>query len=591
MPEFDRINGVFVATQCTFNERHIFKNAGWQFENKRWRTTDDEKARKLQRHAVGAAKERLENIAALRRAAVESSWAEDSEFDPPAPEGLAYLPFQRAGIEYALARPKTLIADPPGLGKTIQAIGVHNHARCSKVLIVCPASLKVNWAREWRRWDVHGLSVGIAMSIPRSLTVDGWTRNWTEHDWPETDVCIVNYDMLETFDQQIKSTHWDLMICDEAHLLKTPTAIRTVCVFGGKIKARRDSAGKIVEPQKRLQSIQARCSLFLTGTPILSKPAELWTLLRACDPTGLGRKHEDFIWRYCGAFDNGFGVDSSGSSHEEELSRLLRERFMVRRDKRAVLAELPDKRREVIMLPQDRLERPVRKERTRVEKALRDFESMLGIEGTEFRFIQIINGLSERIGAALAAQNSEEPDWNRAVRSLSEPDQLLFSEISAAREEVALAKVPMVVEHLLKLHQAGEPVIVFGYHKSVIREIVERLQAKSLRVGVVTGDVPPMKRQAIVDAFQAGELDIIIGNVIAMGTGFTLTRAYIVVFAELDWVPALMEQAEDRAWRHGQKNAVLAQYLLVDGSIEARMAVALLEKMGVISLILDGMAA
>jgi SWI/SNF-related matrix-associated actin-dependent regulator 1 of chromatin subfamily A len=90
-----------------------------------------------------------------------------------------------------------------------------------------------------------------------------------------------------------------------------------------------------------------------------------------------------------------------------------------------------------------------------------------------------------------------------------------------------------------------------------------------------------------VDAFQNGDIDVIIGNILAMGVGFTLTRARFVVFAELDWVPALIEQAEDRAWRHGQLNAVMIQHLVVDGSIESRMAIALLEKMGVIFAALD----
>jgi SWI/SNF-related matrix-associated actin-dependent regulator 1 of chromatin subfamily A len=129
---------------------------------------------------------------------------------------------------------------------------------------------------------------------------------------------------------------------------------------------------------------------------------------------------------------------------------------------------------------------------------------------------------------------------------------------------------------------------VFGYHKSVLKSTKERLEKAGVRVGIVTGDVSPNKRQAIIDSFQNGELDVIIGNIIAMGVGYTLTRACFVVFVELDWVPSMIEQAEDRAWRHGQLNAVIIQHLVVDGSIEARMAIAILEKMGVIGVALDG---
>jgi len=483
---------------------------------------------------------------------------------------------------------------------TIQAIGVHNVVAASKVLVICPASLKINWMREWIKWDVHGKTVGIAESVVKRKHVldDNGERvrdennklvyrTWTEHFWPDTDVVIINYDMLDPFDDKIKSITWDLMIADECHLLKTSGALRTQCVFGGQRPAKRKNGIK-VRDAKTYEEICANRILFLTGTPILSRPIELWNLIRACDPKGLGSSWENYAYTYCDAEDGHFGIDASGASNLEELSRILRERFMIRRDKRAVLKELPDKTREPIILPQDKLEAPVKKEKTRVESALAQYENMLGIEDdSPFRYITMMEGLSERIAEALEKQDSEEPDLDRAVKTLSAPDQLLFTEMSAAREEVALAKVGMVADHITKLIACDEPVIAFAYHKSVISELKKRLEKAGLRVAVITGDVSTKKRQARVDGFQAGEYDVIIGNILAMGVGWTLTRARFVVFAELDWVPALMEQAEDRAWRHGQKNAVIAQYLLVDGSIEAYMAVAILEKMSIIVQALD----
>ncbi|AMO44145.1 SNF2 family superfamily II DNA/RNA helicase [Roseobacter phage DSS3P8] len=602
MPAFDRIDGQFVAVQCTFHERLIFQRAGWGVDTrlKKWTTNDAEKARPLIEYAVGAAEEYLTHAEAIKEAAVAASWAEDTDEDFPAPEGLSYMPFQKAGIAYALDGHRTLIADPPGLGKTIQAIGVHNAMKMKSVLVVCPASLKVNWSREWRRWDVHGLTVGIAMSIPRSKTVtdeetgDKFVRTWTEHHWPETDVVIVNYDMLPTFDDDVKAKKWDMVVCDEAHLLKTATTTRTMCIFGGKKKARKkydDVKGKmvVVEKAKDFFPVEATYHLYLTGTPIMSKPIELWTLVRACDPKGLGKSWERFTEEFCGAYDDGFGRDTSGATNLDKLNQLLRERFMVRRNKESVLKELPSKTRELILLPTDKLEKPVRKEKNRVEAALGAFEAMMGIseDDNPFRYIDAIDLLSQKLTEAVAAQDTEEPDWNLAVKTLSEPEQIMFTELSAAREEVALAKVGLVTDHVKKLVECGEPVILFGYHKSVIDELRKRLEAAGIRVGVVTGAVSANKRQAVVDAFQDGEIDVIIGNILAMGVGFTLTRARFVVFAELDWVPALIEQAEDRAWRHGQKNAVLIQHLVVDGSIEARMAMALLEKMGVIFEALD----
>lgn len=598
MPQFDRVDGKFVTRNITVKDRFIFKNAKWKwnFRAKHWWTDDIEKAILVQEWAIDSAREHIDNAMALREAAVAASWAEDTVTDFPSPTGLAYMPFQRAGIEYAVKRERTLIADPPGLGKTIQAIGVHNVVNTKRVLIICPASLKRNWKREWERWDIHGLSVGMSASIQKSKTSDGFTKAWTEHYWPDTDVCIVNYDMLESFDDQIKyetitqsngktkkvEREWDLIICDEAHLLKTKTALRTMCIFGGTRKAKRS---KGIE-KRVFGPLLSKRHLYLTGTPILSKPIELWNLIRACDPKGLGSNWDHYAFTYCDAYCTNNGMDTSGASNLQDLNRLLRERFMVRRDKKSVLKELPDKTRELVLLPKDKLEAPVRKEQNRVEDALAAYEQeVLGIDTSNlFRYIDEI---CDKLTQALAAQDREDPDWDAAVKTLNSPEQIMFTEISAAREEVALAKVGMVVEHIEKLVDSEEPVICFAYHKSVIAETKARFEKKGYRVGVITGDVHPDKRQDIVDAFQDGELDVIIGNIMAMGVGFTLTRARFVVFAELDWVPALIEQAEDRAWRHGQLNAVMVQHLVVDGSIEGRMAIALLEKMGIIKEALD----
>lgn len=594
MPRFNRKDGQFIAyagRDLTFAERRFFANANWQYEKAReaWVTTNYADALELRSFAVGAAKEYIENTEMIRAESVAGSMAEDYDGEFPCPEGLAYLDFQKAGIAYALDGADTLIADPPGLGKTVQAIGVHNAREAGSILIVCTASLKINWSREWQKWDVHGKTVGIAGSKARSKTEDGFTRTWTDHIWPDTDVVIINYDMLETFDKQIKEKEWDLFIADECHHLKGMQTVRTKCVFGGRKKARKNTSGKVIKSHVDFLPIRAKTRLFLTGTPILSRPAELWVLLRACDPDGLGRSYDAFVTEFCAAEQGPFSLDVSGSQNEEKLQELLRSRFMVRRDKKSVLKELPDKLREIITLPHDKLKKPLRKEKSRIETALSAYEAVLGLDSTydEFWYISAVNKLTDKLGEALDAQDPDHLDWEAAVQQLSEPDQIMFTEISAAREEVALAKVGMVVEHVAKLVDAEEPVILFAYHKSVIAELKEQLEKLDLRVGVITGATPANKRQGIVDQFQDGELDVILGNIIAMGEGYTITRARFVVFAELDWVPAKIEQAEDRAWRIGQVNAVLVQHLVVDGSIEARMVIALLEKMMVIAEVLD----
>uniref|UniRef100_A0AB74UIC7 Helicase ATP-binding domain-containing protein n=1 Tax=Caulobacter phage BL57 TaxID=3348355 RepID=A0AB74UIC7_9VIRU len=194
--------------------------------------------------AIAEIDHRLE-IAKLSRAL---SYKADCDFWPPLSKaveakGWDYKPFQRAGIDFATlpGRRDVLIADPPGLGKTIQAIGVSNTLKkIRRVLVVVPASLKENWRREWLLWCAKGLSVGVASTHHREQFQDGFYKNGKprfrsvvhKRWWPSTDVVIINYDILERFSKEIHAQPWDLLICDECHALKTPDSGRTVFVLG-----------------------------------------------------------------------------------------------------------------------------------------------------------------------------------------------------------------------------------------------------------------------------------------------------------------------------------------------------------------------
>lgn len=127
-----------------------------------------------------------------RAESVEASHKTTADIYIPCPDGLRYMPFQLAGITYALEHPKCLIADEMGLGKTIQAIGVINQLHAHKALIICPASLKINWKREMEKWLVD----------QRTIEIENGT-------WKDADICIVNYDILKkhiedvTFDDEV----------------------------------------------------------------------------------------------------------------------------------------------------------------------------------------------------------------------------------------------------------------------------------------------------------------------------------------------------------------------------------------------------
>jgi SWI/SNF-related matrix-associated actin-dependent regulator 1 of chromatin subfamily A len=526
------------------------KNAGfrWDPDNKEWWTKYDDNALKLRDVADDATKAKLEAIAKEREAALEASRATDADIEIPAPEGLEYLPFQKAGIAYAMKRGNVLFGDEMGLGKTIQAIGLVNaDPSIERVLIICPASLKINWKREFEKWTVDGLTVGIL--------------NPKDTELPETDVVVVNYDILKRHRELLRSVEWDLLISDESHYMKNSKAGRTREVLG--YSKRDKKTGKWV---KDPSPIPCRRRAYLTGTPIVNRPIESWTLLHSLAPETF-KSWKYFTSRYCAAHHNGWGMDLSGASNLEELQDKARASCMIRRKKSEVLTELPPKRRQVIEMPANGCAKVIQAERQawkQQEEALQE--------------------LRVRVELAKASDNPE--DYAEAVSELRKAMGVAFSEMSRVRHETAVAKAPMVVEHVRDAIEGNGKVLLFAHHKDVVKILAEGLA--DYNPVIVTGDTPMDKRQEAVDAFQGDDsIRVFIGNIQAAGVGLTLTASSYVVFAELDWVPGNMSQAEDRTHRIGQINSVLIQHLVLEGSLDAIMAQRLVEKQAVIDRALD----
>ena len=248
-------------------------------------------------------------------AAIEDSVATNSDLQIPVPAGLEYLPYQKAGIAYAAGRKNTLIGDEMGLGKTIQAIGTINLTNPKTVLVVCPASLKLNWESEMEKWLVSERTIDVINGGREQIPLN-------------PDVVIINYDVLTKYAKPLQSRTWDMVIMDEVHKIKNPKAKRTVVAV----------------------SIKAKRKVLLTGTPITNRPIELQPIAGYLDPESFGNFFY-FAKKYAGAYKGRFGWDFSGSSNLDELQRRLRQSFMIRRKKDEVLKDLPAKVRQVIVLP------------------------------------------------------------------------------------------------------------------------------------------------------------------------------------------------------------------------------------------------
>ena len=541
--------------QSKFSEASISRDAGfrWDAKAKQWTSTSVADALKLAEYMTAACLKVAEDMSAVQTVkvatAVQASRATDANLTIPAPEGLEYLPFQRAGVDFMSRRQNILLGDEMGLGKTIQILGLINLEKPDSVLIICPAYLKINWHREATKWT-SGYKIAV---IQAGKPVDT-TANFV----------ILNYEMMSKAEVSafVKSRTWGLLGCDEAHYLKTSTSSRTLQVLGGKNKDKQEIA-----------AISATKRIFATGTPILNRPCELWTIVKAA---GLFSDWFQFHKRYCDAYRSEFGWVTTGASNLDELQEKLRSSIMIRRLKADVLKELPAKRHQVLEIEPST---PEQRAVVRAEVAAQKKGDAVTLKLEAAR-----NATDKKFG-----KNSDE--YKAAVKTLKEGKLAAFNEMAKLRHETALAKVSAVVDHIREVLENGnENILVFAHHRDVATKIFEAVGGREAAV-LVYGGMAPDARQAAVDRFQSGKVRIFIGTIDGAGTGLTLTNASIVIFAECSWTPSALAQAEDRAHRIGQENQVLVQHIVLEGSFDATMARKIVDKREVIDAALDDVIA
>lgn len=526
----------YIARPDVRGDDEAARLAGFTYDKqyRQWITLSAVVASRLIDFADNAARTRLEPI--LR--AGELSLAKDAQIDIPAPPGCSYLPFQRAGIAAMLQRHKTLLADEMGTGKSVQALGLINlDTSIKRVLVICPASIKLNWAREARKWLTRKFNIAVLM--PRDAGLFAFR---------DGDFLIVNYDILDRFDV-LAIAEIDLLICDESHALKNAATKRS----------------------KLVAEIRAKREVFLTGTPIPNRVGELWPIADRLagwsqhDPYAHGRFSQKFCQWDRFKWDD-YPVTSPYRIHQEAkrnramagLQDLLRKTIMIRRLKADVLPELPPKFRQVIEL---------------------DPGSAKAIVRNEVQFYDNWQAQLDKLRTEVAAAKTRnEDEYKDAIKALNDTVSAGMAEMGKLRHMTALAKVPHVIKRLKELiEEDGQRIVCFAHHRDVVSQIADAFDGCAVRI---TGETSQSDRQLAVDQFQTlDRVKLFVGSLYAAGEGITLTAAKTAVFAEGDWVPAKIVQAEDRLARIGQRNSVLCQFLVFDESLDARMAKIALHKL------------
>lgn len=421
-------------------------------------------------------------------------------------------PYQREGIAYGLDKKRLIIGDEPGLGKTLQSIGIVDTADAYPCLVICPSSLKINWQREFDKFTDKS-----------ALVLDNSVRT----TWPYLlkmgmhQVAVVNYESLR------KYFVWDIkggksfrlkdvvfcpqirmfrsVIIDESHRVKDPSAQQTIFTKG-------ITTGK-------------EWIILLSGTPVVNRPEDLVAQLSIMDRLQEFGGRTKFMADYC--------TDPKDKKAEPAvplsvLSSQLYANCMIRREKAKVLPQLPDK--------------------TRVDL-----------------YVDISNAPEYNLAAADLAeylrQYTECTDWE--IRRKMRMEALV--RFMTLRQLATLGKVAQAVDFIRTFLDSGKKLIVF----CSLHEVVDALCKAFPRAVTVTGRDSAASKQAAVDSFQNNpDVQLIVCSIKAAGVGLTLTASSNVAFVELAWTYADCCQCEDRAHRIGQKDNVTCYYLLGRGTID-----------------------
>ena len=432
--------------------------------------------------------------------------------------------FQKEGLDFLLkSSGNALLADEMGLGKTVHTLSYVSTEKQTFPVLIVAPLVTLN---NWEREIQKFLkkkSRNGRILESESPSVT-LIRTGKSKELPVSDIYVINYELLLKRSDDIEKVGIRTIVCDEVHNLRSKTTQKYKAV------------------KKLAASSTVHYRIGLSGTPIYNRGSEIWPIIDILKPGLLG-SFKEFCEYFCYVNDKGKAIvlENKRASLRNELQKHV----MLRRKKADVLKELKDKVRYKEVIAADNefyLEE--------LDKIWKKLEAEQKEAQTEF---------------------SKSASYHRAIQS--------------ERQIAGLAKLPHVINFVKNIMEIEESVVVFCHHKVIHKLLHESLQEFS-PVSIIGGQSDNL-RQDQIDKFQKGESKLMIAGIRAGNVGINLTRAKYVIFAELDWSPAIHRQAEDRLHRIGQKNTVFAYYLIGNGTLDDHVASILVDKSYEIDAIMD----
>ena len=411
--------------------------------------------------------------------------------------------YQNTGVRFVeRANGRALIADSMGLGKTLQAIAYAEYKNL-KTLIICPKTVKTNWVREIQKFT------GKSATVWEGKLMSGKATNRYH---------IINYDIVEKNVVKLNKLKFDLLVCDEATYIKNKKTKRTKAILGDK-------------RTKGTPGIKTDHVLFLTGTPVMNRPVEAFTLLHFIDDTRFNNFFQ-FTQKYG-------GWRGDPPRNLEDLHDRTKD-LVIRRLKKDILKDLPPKIRSDLFVE---------------------------LEPTE-----------------LKSYNKLLDDLFRKWRSLGKPT---LGEMHAIQQFLLQQKLPRIREIIDELIEQDRSVLIFSCYLDPLFTLAKEYGDKT---ALIHGTMTSIERQDSIDRLSSGKAKIGLFSLGAgaMGIDGLQHSMDTVVFMDRWWVPAIHDQAEDRLFRTGQTKQVQCYYVTCENTIDEYMAKILKEKQEIIDRIVDG---